>query len=308
MSSPLYAAIDCGTNSTRLLISDGSATLERLMVVTRLGRAVDSTGSLSSEGLERTLDVLADYRAKIDEYDIAHLRVASTSAVRDADNSKEFLAPATEILGVRPETLSGQEEAALSFLGATRDLPDSGGPYLVVDIGGGSTEFALGTTGVESAASVQMGCVRMSEKFLHGDPPLPEELTNCLAEVEFHLDAVLRAHPMMAAASTFVGLAGTVTNVAAVELGLAEYDPDVVHHFELTKPAVEDVFRTLATESFADRVHNPGLERARADVIVGGMCVLVGIMRQWGLERCLVSEADILDGLVASQLPSGSGT
>ena len=307
MTAPLYAAIDCGTNSTRLLISDGTTTLERLMVVTRLGRGVDSTGSLSPEGLGRTLEVLRGYREKIDEYGIAGPRVASTSAVRDADNRDDFLRPATEILGVMPETLNGDQEAALSFLGATRDLPDSGGPYLVADIGGGSTEFALGTTEVEATASVQMGCVRMSEKYLHGDPPLPEELTNCLAEVEFHLDAVLRAHPMMAAASTFVGLAGTVTNVAAVEIGLAEYDPDAVHHFELTKPAVEDVFRTLATESLADRLHNPGLEGARADVIVGGMCVLVGIMRRWGLETCLVSEADILDGLVASQMPDSPG-
>ncbi|MGI9577052.1 MAG: exopolyphosphatase [Microthrixaceae bacterium] len=307
MSQSRVGAIDCGSNSTRLLISDGASTTERLMRVTRLGAGVDATGALGGEGVQRTLEVLREYRTEMDRHGVVGVRVAATSAVRDADNSEDFLAPAQDILGVRPEILSGAEEAELSFRGATGDLPASGGPYLVVDIGGGSTEFALGSSEVESADSVQMGCVRMTEKHLRSDPPAPEELTNCLAEVEYHLDAVLRNHPMMTAATTFVGLAGTVTNVAAVELGLPEYDPDAVHHFELTKPAVEDVFRTLATEALADRVHNPGLERARADVIVGGLCVLVGIMRQWGFERCLVSEADILDGLVASQLPTGAG-
>ena len=298
----MYAAVDCGTNSTRLLVSDGTVTVERLMQVTRLGRAVDATGDLGVEGIEATLSALRDYREVMDRHGVTGVRVAATSAVRDARNSADFLAPATEILGIEPEILAGEEEAALSFLGATADLPASGGPYLVVDIGGGSTEFALGTDRTEAAASVQMGCVRMTEKYLHGDPPLPEELTNCLAEVEFHLDGVLRANPMITAASTLVGLAGTITNVAAVELGLVEYDPDAVHHFVLEKPAVEDVFRTLATEALADRVHNPGLERARADVIVGGMCVLVGIMRNWDFASCLVSESDILDGLIASQI------
>jgi exopolyphosphatase/guanosine-5'-triphosphate,3'-diphosphate pyrophosphatase len=308
VTAPLYAAIDCGTNSTRLLVSDGISTVERLMTVTRLGRDVDRTGVLAADSVARTLEVLAEYRERMDHHGVRSVRVAATSAVRDARNSTDFTGPAEELLGVAPEVLSGPEEAALSFLGATRDLPDSGGPYLVVDIGGGSTEFAMGTTGVEASASVQMGCVRMTEKHLHADPPLPEELTNCLAEVEFHLDGVLRDHPMMTAASTLVGLAGTITNVAAVEIGLAAYDPDAVHHFELTKAAVEDVFRTLATEALADRVHNPGLEEARADVIVGGMCVLVAILRNWGYESCLVSEADILDGLVASQLEGEAGS
>ncbi len=209
-------------------------------------------------------------------------------------------------MGVDAELLSGEEEAGLSFLGATGDLPVDGGPYLVVDIGGGSTELAVGAARVEAAASVQMGCVRLTEKYLAHDPPLPEELSNCLAEVEFHVDGVLREHPLIGAASTLVGLAGTVTNVAAVEIGLAEYDPEKTHHFRLTKTAAEDVFRTLATESLADRVHNPGLEPQRADVIVGGCCVLVGLMRRLGFDECLVSEADILDGLIRSQLPDAS--
>ncbi len=149
-----------------------------------------------------------------------------------------------------------------------------------------------------------MGCVRLSEKYFHHDPPSPEELSNCLAEVEFHVDEVHRTMPMAAGASRLVGLAGTVSTVAAVELGLMEYDSEAIHHFNLTKVAAEDVFRTLATEPLADRVHNPGLEAERADVIVGGCCVLVGIMRYLGYSEMLVSEADILDGLVLSQLGS----
>lgn len=303
MSAPLYAAIDCGTNSTRLLLSDGDTTVERLMEITRLGKGVDATGRLDPDAIERTLDVLGRYAALIGDHDVAGVRLAATSASRDAANREDFLGPARQLLGVEPELLSGQEEARLSFLGATTGLPVDAGPYLVVDIGGGSTEFAFGAARAEVAESVQMGCVRLTEKYLHHDPPLAEELSNCLAEVEFHVDGVLRHHPQMAQASTFVGLAGTITNVAAVELGLTEYDPDAIHHFHLTKAAAEDVFRTLATEALADRVHNPGLERQRADVIVGGCCVLVGVMRRLGFSECLVSEADILDGLVRSQLP-----
>ncbi len=308
MNSPLYAAIDCGTNSTRLLISDGTNTLTRRMRITRLGQGVDATGRLAPEAIGRTLEVLTEYAGLLASHEVAGLRVAATSAARDAANSGDFFGPARELLGVEPELLSGTEEAELSFLGATSGLPADGGPYLVVDIGGGSTEFAVGAGSVAGSRSTQMGCVRLSEKYLHHDPPLPEELSNCLAEVEFHVDEVRRAMPMAASASRLVGLAGTVTTVAAVEIGLAEYDPEAIHHFVLTKPAAEDVFRTLATEALADRVHNPGLEEQRADVIVGGCCVLVGIMRHLGFDECLVSEADILDGLVLSQVASGPAT
>lgn len=305
MTGPLYAAIDCGTNSVRLLISDGHTPVVRLMRITRLGKGVDATGMLDLAAIERTLSVLRDYRAEIDRHDVVDLRMATTSASRDAANRDTFFGPATEILGVAPELLSGAEEAELSFRGATAELDPHDGPYLVVDIGGGSTEFALGSSRVEGAVSVQVGCVRMTEKFLHHDPPLPEELVNCIAEVTGHLDDVVREVPLVAAATRLVGLAGTITNVAAVEIGLAEYDPEAVHHFHLTKAAAEDVFRTLATEALADRVHNPGLERERADVIVGGCCVLVAVMRTFGFAECLVSEADILDGLILSQLGAG---
>lgn len=301
MNEPLYAAVDCGTNSTRLLISDGSTQVERHMRVTRLGAGVDRSGRLDHEAIERTLSVMRDYREIMDRYQVAGVRIAATSASRDASNRSDFFSPATDILGTEPELISGEEEARLSFEGATADLAE-GGRTLVVDIGGGSTEFVVGVDDIEASLSTDMGCVRMTEKYLHGDPPRPEELSNCLGEVEQHLDDVAREVPGAGSAVRFVGLAGTVTTVAAVEIGLAEYDRDAIHHFVLTREAAEDVFRTLATEAIEDRRHNPGLDPGRVDVIVGGCCILVGIFRYFGFSECIVSEADILDGLILSQL------
>jgi len=298
----MYAAIDCGTNSTRLLISDGVNQVERLMRVTRLGAGVDQSSRLDPEAIERTLSVLREYRSVMDQAGVVSLRAAATSACRDATNRADFMDAATQILGQTPELLTGPQEAELSFLGATSGLEDKEILTLVVDIGGGSTEFALGRTEVEQSISVDVGCVRMTEKFLAHDPPLPEELSNCLSVIEQHLDDVAREVPQAGNAARFIGLAGTVTNVAAVELGLKEYTPEAIHGFVLTKEAVEDVFRTLATEAVADRMHNPGLEAQRADVIVGGCCVLVEIFRYFGFEECLVSESDILDGLILSQI------
>ena len=164
----------------------------------------------------------------------------------------------------------------MSFLGATSDLDAERGPFLVFDLGGGSTEFVYGTDDIEASISVDVGCVRMTERFLEHDPPLAEELSAAISLTDTYLDDVMQAIPDAGAAATFVGLAGTITNVAAVEMGLPEYDPDAIHHFVLTRDAAEDVFRTLATEPHDARIHNPGLEPARADVIVGGTCVLVG--------------------------------
>ena len=300
MSAPV-AAVDIGTNSVRLLVrSPDGSTLERLMRITRLGEGVDANGHLDPAAIERTLAVLREYRAVMDRSGVTRARAAATSAARDAADRDELLDAAEAALGVRPELLSGEEEGRLSFLGATAGLPASRGPFLVVDNGGGSTEFSYGTTTCEATTSVDMGCVRMTERFLHHDPPLPEELSACLSVAEIHLDDVVREIPAAPEAATFVGLAGTVTTAAAVEIGLATYDRDRIHHFVLTKAAAEDVFRTLATESHDERLGNPGLEPARADVIVGGMCVLVSIMRRLQFGECLVSEADILDGLAMS--------
>jgi exopolyphosphatase/guanosine-5'-triphosphate,3'-diphosphate pyrophosphatase len=296
----VYAAVDCGTNSTRLLVHDGERTVERLMRITRLGEKVHETRQLQPSAIERTITVLREFRDVMDRHGVTKLRVSATSAARDAHNRDEFFDAAEAVIGVRPELLSGLEEGRLSFLGATADLDPSLGPFLVVDIGGGSTEFAYGTTDCEYAKSVDMGCVRMTEQYLEHDPPLPEELVAALSVAEAYIDDITHDHPPINEARTFVGLAGTVSTTAAVEQGLAEYDRDRIHHFVLTRDAVEDVFRTLATEPRADRVHNPGLEPERADVIVGGLCVLVEIMRRLSFDECLVSESDILDGLVMS--------
>ena len=316
------AAIDIGTNSVRLLVGEAATSgdaevtvegdrggttptlviVERLMEITRLGQGVDRTGRLDPAAIERTVAVLRRYRSVMDDFEVGSVRMTATSAARDAANRDEFFDAAEAAVGVRPELLSGEEEGRLSFLGATAGLDPALGPFLVADLGGGSTEFSYGTTECEASISLDMGCVRFTEKYLEHDPPRPEELLAALSVAEAYVDDVPQAIPLAAEARTFVGLAGTVTTAAAVEIGLATYDRERIHHFVLTKDAAEDVFRTLACESRADRIHNPGLEEARADVIVGGMCVLVTIMRRLGFDACLVSEADILDGLAMSLL------
>ena len=297
-------SVDMGTNSTRVLVAeprDGTLhILDRRQTITRLGQDVNATGRLADAAVERTLACLRDYREILDRHGVERIRAAATSAARDAANRDEFFDAVEDTIGVRPELLSGAEEGRMSFLGATGDLDHALGPFLVVDIGGGSTEFIVGTDAVEGVISVDVGCVRLTEKFLEHDPPLPEELTASISLTDAYLEDVVREVPGVAEARTLVGVAGTITTVAAVELGLATYDRDAIHHFRLTHDAAEDVFRTLATESRAQRIHNPGLEEARADVIVGGCCVLVALFRRFGFDEMIVSEADILDGLALS--------
>lgn len=308
------ASIDIGTNSTRLLVAEAGVdaaplvTVERQMRITRLGQGVDRSGSLVPEAIERTVAVLAAYRTEMDRLGVpeGRVRMTATSASRDASNRDLFFDAAEAAVGVRPELISGAEEAELSFLGATSDLDPALGPFLVFDLGGGSTEFVLGTAGpdgeVQGAISLDVGCVRLTERFFTSDPPAPEDLTAAISYTDTWLDDVALQLPGAGDAVTVVGVAGTVSTVAAVEQGLAAYDHDRLHHFTLTRAAAEDVFRTLATESRADRIHNPGLEEARADVIVGGCCVLVAIFRRFALDEILTSEADILDGLALSLL------
>ena len=303
------ASLDLGTNSTRVLVArptdGGLDVLDRRNTITRLGQGVGASGRLAPEAIERTLDCLRAYHEILDRHGVERVRVAATSASRDAANRDEFFDAVEELIGTRPELLSGDEEGRLSFRGATGELDPATGPFLVIDIGGGSTELIVGTDRVEGVMSVDIGCVRLTEKFLLHDPPQPEELTACISLSETYLDDVVREIPAVAEARTLVGVAGTITTVAAVEIGLESYNRDRIHHFHLTHDAAEDVFRTLATESRADRIHNPGLEEARADVIVAGCCVLVAVFRHFGFDEMIVSEADILDGLALSLLDAG---
>lgn len=298
-------AIDIGTNSVRLLVADVErgdrstlTTLDRRMRITRLGQGVHAERMLHPDAIARTLEVLREYRGIMDDLGVETARASATSAARDAANTQDFFEPATAVLGFAPETLTGREEGELAFRGATLELPDDlGAPYLVVDIGGGSTEFVVGTDRPEGVISIDVGCVRITERFLRSDPPAAAELSNAVAHVRDHLADVIREVPSVLGAKSLIGLAGTVSTTAMVELGLPEYDRDRVHHFRLTHEAAEEVFRTLATEPAARRRHNPGLEPGRVDVIVGGLVVLVSILRTFGFEEMLVSESDILDGL-----------
>ena len=298
------AAVDIGTNSVRLLVGDADAggdtltTIDRRMHITRLGEGVDATRRLAPAAIDRTLTVLREYHDAIEERGVTKVRATATSAARDAENRDDFFTAAKAALGVEPELLSGEEEARLSFAGATTGL-EAPAPYLVVDIGGGSTEFVLGTTEPEALRSIDVGCVRITEQWLHSDPPAPEELSNAVSAVRDELADVDRAIPELREARTLLGLAGTITTVAAVEQGLP-YDHDRIHHFRLTRSAVEDVFRTLALEPASERRHNPGLDPERVDVIVGGVIVLVSILRSFDFDEVLVSEHDILDGLARS--------
>ncbi len=305
MSGPVVAAVDCGTASTRLLVArrraDGTLeTLERLMTLTRLGAGTGATGRLDRQAIGRTVEVLGRYREVMDVHRVDQVRATATSAARDAANADELFVPAEAALGAPLELLDASEEGRLSFRGATAGLDPADGPFLVFDIGGGSTEFAVGTLEAEGVVSVDVGCVRTTEAYLEHDPPWASELSAAISVVEAHLEDVARDLPTAREARLAIGLAGTVSTVAAVEIGLATYDRDRIHHFRLTRAAAEDVFRTLATEPLADRVHNPGLDPGRADVIVGGCCALVATMRFFDLDEVLVSESDILDGLALS--------
>jgi exopolyphosphatase / guanosine-5'-triphosphate,3'-diphosphate pyrophosphatase len=299
----IVAAVDCGTNSTRLLVArldgDGSlSTIERHTTVTGLGRGVDATGRLSPQGIARTVDVLRGYAEVVGVHRAERVRAVATSAARDAANRDEFFGPAQAALGVAPELLDGNEEGRLAFAGATAGLDPVDGPFLVLDIGGGSTEFVVGTMEAEGVVSADVGSVRITEQWLSSDPPTAEELSMAVTVMRAHLDDVERQLPQIRSARTLVGVAGTITTIAAIELGF--YDRDAVHHFRLTRSAAEDVFRTVATEPLDQRRHNPGLHPDRADVVVGGCCVLVTTLRHLDVDSLVVSETDILDGIALS--------
>ena len=296
------AVLDFGTNTTRLLVTNGGNLNLRMHRVTGLGRGLEQLGELSESGIARTLKALSEFNAVIETHGVQKVRAVATSAARDAKNRNEFLGPASTLLGHPLELLSGEQEARYGFLGATADLDPREGPYLVLDIGGGSTELSFGRSSPEMYRSVNMGSVRYLEQYLLSDPPRPEELSGAIQIARLHLDDIDREHPSMGTAAALIGVAGTITTVAAVEIGLEPYDPQVIDGFVLRRESAEDVFRTLATEGLEDRMHNPGLEAARADVIVAGCCILVAVMRHWNFEKCMVRERDLLDGIAAELL------
>ena len=302
----ILAAIDCGTNSTRLLIAKQTGpqeyeALHREAQITRLGEGTDRTQELGTEAMDRVLATLIDYVGKITDHAVSQVKFVATSAVRDARNRNVFLTAAEEITNVKPEILDGSDEARFTFIGATKDL-SSTGSSLVIDIGGGSTEFAFGDGKLELSHSADIGCVRISERFITNDPPLPEELSAAQSLIDLHLDDVLMNIPGIHSATNIYGVAGTVTATSMIEQGLHEYNFDSVHAHTMTKQDIEEVFRLLATDNREGRLSNPGMEEGRVDVIVGGLCILVQIMRKLGFEQIQVSESDILDGLIFSLL------
>ena len=293
------AGVDIGTNSVRLLISDDAGReLERHMEITRLGQGVDQRGELHPDAIARTAAVLARYGELLRKHGVQRVRAAATSAARDARNGAEFLDAAERVLGTRPQVLDGEEEARLSFRGATRGLPASGAQFLVIDIGGGSTELVLGSERPEALISVDMGCVRMTERHLRSDPPARAELDAIADDVRGELVEVRRVVDV-ARARTVIGLAGTITALAALELGLTRYDATRAHHARLTLAQVERGYQRLAA---ADLQARRGMlaEPKRAEVVVGGAAVLLTMMRELAISELTVSESDILDGLCES--------
>jgi exopolyphosphatase/guanosine-5'-triphosphate,3'-diphosphate pyrophosphatase len=309
------AAVDCGTNSVRLLVADISQgvlrDVERRMEIVRLGQGVDRTGRLAPEALERTFAAMRTYAKLILTHapdstgpasapaDVMPVRVVATSATRDAVNRDEFVAGVREIFGVEPEVVSGDEEARLSFLGATRDLPPGEtGPFLVVDIGGGSTEFVVGSDEVVGALSVDIGCVRLTERHLKdaGDPPAAEAVEAVVADIEAALERVERDVPVRDA-RTLIGLAGSVTTVAGIALGLSAYDAERIHHSRIPAGGVHAVTRRLLAMTHDERAAIPVMHPGRVDVIGAGALILDRIVSRYAFPEVVASEHDILDGI-----------
>ncbi|MFE9043316.1 exopolyphosphatase [Streptomyces sp. NPDC007818] len=298
------AGIDCGTNSIRLLVADVHpetgelVELDRRMTIVRLGQGVDRTGRLAPEALERTFAACRAYAEVIRELGAERIRFVATSASRDAENRQEFVDGVVAILGVEPEVITGDQEAEFSFTGATGELPDSES-YLVVDIGGGSTEFVTGNRHVEAARSVDIGCVRLTERHVRHDPPTAEEAEAIRADVRGALDLAAETVPL-GTARTLVGLAGSVTTVAAIALGLPEYDSTKIHHARISAAQVAEVTRRLLASTHDERAAIPVIHPGRVDVIVAGALVLQEIVERVGAAEIVVSEHDILDGIALS--------
>ncbi|MFC5805505.1 Ppx/GppA phosphatase family protein [Streptomyces formicae] len=298
------AAVDCGTNSIRLLVADADPVtgqlvdLDRRMTIVRLGQGVDRTGRLAPEALERTFAACREYAEAIKAHGAERIRFVATSASRDAENRDDFVRGVLDILGVEPEVISGDQEAEFSFTGATKELPGHE-ERLVVDIGGGSTEFVVGHDRVEAARSVDIGCVRLTERHIRTDPPAPAEAAAIRADIAAALDLAEETVPIREA-QTLVGLAGSVTTVAAIALGLEAYDSSVIHHSRISREQVAEVTRRLLSATHDERAAIPVIHPGRVDVIAAGALVLLEIMERIGIEEVVVSEHDILDGIAWS--------
>ena len=302
------AAIDCGTNSIRLLVADGSpvglADVHREMRIVRLGEGVDQTGRLAPGAIERTRLALVDYAECIRSFGATEVRMVATSASRDAANADEFRAVVHQILGVEPEVITGLAEAELSFVGAVASLPGIADPLLVADIGGGSTELVLGSAveaKVLAAHSMDVGCVRMTERHLRDDPPAQAQVQAALTDLRAALEAAAADVPVRQAAA-FVGVAGTVTTIAALALGLPGYDAEAIHGSVTDYQQVAEVTERLLGMRRDERAALPVMHPGRVDVIAGGALVLRTVMEFAGVREVIASEHDILDGIAMSLL------
>lgn len=298
------AAVDVGTNSVRLLVAepDGQTlrTVERHMAITRLGAGVDATGHLDDAALQRTLDCIERYARLWEKLDADRVRIAATSAVRDASDRERFFDGVRQRAGIEAEVLTGEEEAQTAFLGATAGT-SAVPPYLVLDIGGGSTEFILGTDGADAMTSRQLGCVRLTERCVRSDPPTSDEIAGAQRVIDAELVEVERLLDV-ASAATLIAVAGTATTVAALHLDLPEYLPETIHGTAVPAPEVASVAQRLASMTTPQRARLGPMAPGREDVIVAGALILDRVVQRFGFDEVLVSESDILDGLALALL------
>ena len=296
------AVIDVGTNSTNLLVQDSSGNdIIRTVATTRLGDSLHNTGLLSAEGIERTLTTIQTHIASARQHAANRIVITGTAACRRAHNTHEFITAVQNATGITVEVLSEKDEATYAFMGALSGLPEVLSPTLVIDIGGGSTEYTVGILDAEMSASIPFGAVTGTASHTGTGRPKPEDLTNLIGAVSDELEELGREIPALATPSRVIGVAGTIVTMAAVEIGLAEFDSTALHGFELTRDAAEDVFRTLATETLDERKLNPGLPADRADIIVAGCCILVATMRRLHLDSIIVSTRSLMDGIASRE-------
>lgn len=298
MSTTSVAVIDVGTNSTNLLVLDAHGTqLVRTVATTRLGEGLHTTGLLAADAIKRTVDTIVTHVQSAQSFGVSDIHIVGTAACRRARNTSDLVDAVRAATSITLEVLSESDEASLTFSGALTDLPEVLAPTLVIDIGGGSTEYTVGVLSPDQSASIPFGSVTSTDSHISSDPPRPEDLTNLIGAVADELEELSRAIPALASPARVIGVAGTIVTIAAIELGLHSFDDQRLHGMILTREAAEDVFRTMATEPLTLRRQNPGLPADRADIIVAGCCILVATMRRLRLDEIVVSTRSLLDGV-----------